>query len=117
AGMLIWAGIGVLVVRQEVGDLHGRFLPLVIWGPAVAALAGVQVVGAVLMLRLRAYPWAATAAILAQIPWSPAWVLGLPFGIWACNVLGRPEVTGGFFGDKRQVGSAPAGAGKLGARV
>jgi hypothetical protein len=77
----------------------------------------VQVVGAALMLRLRAYPWAATAAILAMIPWSPVWVLALPFGIWACNVLGRPEVTGGFFGDKRQVRSAPAGAGKLGARV
>jgi hypothetical protein len=26
-------------------------------------------------------------------------------------------VTGGFFGDKRQAGSGPAGAGKLGARV
>jgi hypothetical protein len=117
AGLLIWAGIGLLHLSQGVGDLQERFLPLVIVGPAVAVLAGAQVVGAALMLRLRAYPWAATAAILAMIPWSPVWVLGLPFGIWACNVLGRPEVTGGFFGDKRQVGSGPAGAGKLGARV
>ena len=44
-------------------------------------------------------------------------VLGLPFGIWACIVLGRPEVTAGFFGEKRQAGSGPAGAGKLGAGV
>jgi hypothetical protein len=117
AGLLIWSGIGLLHVSQEVGDFQDRFLPLVIVGPAVAALAGVQVVGAALMLRLRAYPWAATAAIVAMIPWSPAWLLGLPFGIWACNVLGRPEVTGEFFGDKRQAGSGPAGAGKLGARV
>jgi hypothetical protein len=117
AGLLVWAGIGMLQVSQEVGDLNTRFLPLVIVGPAIAALAGVQVVGAALMLRLRAYPWAAAAAILAMTPWSPAWVLGLPFGIWACIVLGRPEVTGGFFGDKRQAGSGPAGAGKLGARL
>jgi hypothetical protein len=52
-----------------------------------------------------------------MIPWSPAWVLGLPFGIWACNVLGRPEVTGGFYSDKRQADPGPAGAGKLRARV
>jgi hypothetical protein len=117
AGLLIWSGIGLLHVSQELGDFHDRFLPLVIVGPPVAALAGVQVVGAALMLRLRAYPLAATAAILAMIPWSPFWVLGLPFGIWACNVLGRPEVTGGFFGDKRQAGSGLAGAGKLRARV
>jgi hypothetical protein len=117
AGLLIWAGIGMLHVSQELGPFNDRFLPLVILGPMIAALAGVQIVGAALMLRLRAYPWAATAAILAMIPWSPAWVLVLPFGIWACNVLGRPEVTGGFFSDRRQAGSGPAGAGKLGARV
>jgi len=115
AGLLTWAGIGLLLVRQHAGPFTDPFLPLVLVGSPLAA--GVQVVGAALMLRLRAYPWAATAAILALIPLSPVWVLGLPFGIWACNVLGRPEVTEGFFGEKRQAGSGPAGAGKRGARV
>jgi hypothetical protein len=115
ASLLTWAGIGLLIVRHEAGPFNDPFLPLVLVGSAVAA--GVQVVGAALMLRLRAYAWAAAAAILALIPLSPVWVLGLPFGIWACIVLGRPEVTGGFFGDKRQAGFGPAGGRKLGARV
>jgi hypothetical protein len=89
AGLLMWAGIGMWHVSQEGGDLDNDFLPLVIVGPAVAGLAAVQAVGAALMLRLRGYPWAATAAILAMIPWSPAWAFGLPFGIWACIVLRR----------------------------
>jgi hypothetical protein len=104
-------------VSQEGGDLNNEFLRLVLVAPVIAGLAGVQALGAVLMLRLRAYPCAAIAAILAMIPWSPAWAFALPFGIWACVVLGRPEVTGAFFGEERQADPGPAGAGKLGARV
>ena len=62
------------------------------------------------MLRLRGYPWAGAAAILATIPWSPSWVLGLPFGIWAIVVLGKPAVAEAFLGDKRQAESGPAQA-------
>src|SRR5262249_7432669 len=46
--------------------------------------------GAMQMLRLRSYPSALAAGILAVIPWSPAWVLGLPFGIWTLVVLPKP---------------------------
>jgi hypothetical protein len=53
---------------------------------------GLLVTGAVCMLRLRSYALAVTAAFLAVLPWSPAWVLGLPMGIWALVVLRRPEV-------------------------
>jgi hypothetical protein len=35
------------------------------------------------------------------VPWSPAWLLGLPFGIWACIVLGRPEVVEALLHDRR----------------
>jgi hypothetical protein len=62
------------------------------------------------MLRLRGYPWAGAAAILATIPWSPSWLLGLPFGIWAIVVLGKPAVAEAFLGDKRTAESAPAPA-------
>ena len=53
-------------------------------------------------------PWAGAAAIFASIPWSPSWVLGLPFGIWAIIILGKPQVTEAFLGDKRQAESGPA---------
>src|SRR5262249_48554637 len=53
-------------------------------------------IGAVQMMRLRSYPSALAAAILAVIPWSPAWILGLPFGIWALVILAKPEVRAGF---------------------
>jgi hypothetical protein len=92
-----------------------------ILGLAAAAVIGVLscvlMAGAVQMLRLRSYPLAATAAIVAMIPWSPGWLLGLPFGIWACHVLGRPQVTEAFFDDKRPAGSGPPGARQPGARV
>jgi hypothetical protein len=109
-GLLTWVGIDLVDMSQRVGEFDKLFWPLFTFGPLVCGLAGVQIVGALLMLRLRCYPWAATAAILAHVPWSPAWLLGLPFGIWACNVLGKPEVTEVFFGDRRRTGSGPADA-------
>ena len=76
----------------------------------MAMIAAVQIGGAVSMLRLRGYPWAGAAAILATIPWSPSWLLGLPFGIWTIIVLGKPEVAEAFLGDKRQAEPRPAPA-------
>jgi serine/threonine protein kinase len=112
-GLLLWVGIGLVHVIQQWGKFtqslpvftESLLIPVVVVVPVFGGLAGVQMLGAVLMLRLRGYAWAATAAILATIPWSPAWVLSLPFGIWACNVLGRPEVTEAFFSDQRRAGS------------
>src|SRR5258708_18018296 len=63
----------------------------------MASAAVVQTLGALMMRRLRWYPLAATASIVAMIPWSPAFLLSLPFGIWSCIVLGKPEVTEAFF--------------------
>jgi hypothetical protein len=36
------------------------------------------------------------ASILAMIPWYPAWIFGVFFGIWAWRVLRRPEVKAAF---------------------
>jgi hypothetical protein len=63
-----------------------------------------------MLRRLRCYDCAATAAILATIPWSLGWLIGLPFGIRAIIVLGRPEVVEGFLSDTRQAGSGRWGA-------
>jgi tRNA A-37 threonylcarbamoyl transferase component Bud32 len=63
--------------------------------------------GATQMIRLRSYPRAVAATILAMLPWSPAWILGLPFGIWGWVVLRRPEVRAAFINNWPQAGSAP----------
>jgi hypothetical protein len=120
-----WLLIGVTVVglwlQPHPGDYRMSdtlFWPLLIAaGSLIGALASVQIMGAVMLRRLRCYPCAATAAILATVPWSLGWLIGLPFGILAIIVLGRPEVVEGFLSDTRQAGSGPPGARKPGARV
>jgi serine/threonine protein kinase len=70
----------------------------------IVAVSGLMMAGAAMMMRLRTFPLAAMAAILAMVPWSPGWLIGLPFGIWACIVLGRPQVVEGFLSsDDRRV--------------
>ncbi len=79
----------------EMIDFTGRF------GIVMSAIGilfcGVSIAGSVSMLRLRYYPLAFAAAILAMIPGtSPCCVFGLPLGIWGVVVLLRPEVKKGF---------------------
>jgi hypothetical protein len=106
-GLLWWVGFAMWLEQFHRPDFWLLVLTL---GSLLAASAAVQIGGAVKMLRLRGYPWAGASAILATIPWSPSWLLGLPFGIWAIIVLGKPEVAGAFLGDKRQAGPGPAPA-------
>src|SRR5262249_10261852 len=47
----------------------------------IVPLSALMMTGAVLMRRLRGFPLVATAAIAAMVPWSPAWPIGLIFGI------------------------------------
>jgi serine/threonine protein kinase len=85
-------------------------------GVVIAAL--VPLTGAVLMmagaLRMivgrNTYLPCVAAALLAVLPWSPAWLIGLPFGIWALAVLGRPEVMAAFLDKRRGVRSNANGA-------
>jgi hypothetical protein len=121
-GLLWWVGLGVFQVSlwiqrylrdpfwSQAPETRVLFGLLVTLGPLIGALAGLQIVGAIRMRRLRGYPWAGTAAILAMIPWSPGWLIGLPFGIWATHVLGMPEVAEAFFRDQRQADTGPSGA-------
>lgn len=87
----IWAMVNVLKSFDSNGlsfhHLAAAFLALPVAGGAWFVLAG-----AVKMNKCQSYLWAVTAAILALLPWSPAWVFGLPFGIWALVVLSKPEV-------------------------
>lgn len=56
----------------------------------------ILVLGAWMMRRFRAYDLSMMAAVLAMVPWSPAWPLGLGIGIWALVVLRRREVQAAF---------------------
>jgi tRNA A-37 threonylcarbamoyl transferase component Bud32 len=106
-GLVWWVAFALLLLQSQRPDFWLLVLTL---GSLFAGGAAVQIGGAVAMLRLRGYPWAGAAAILATIPWSPIWVLGLPFGTWAIVVLGKPAVAEAFLGDKRQAESGPADA-------
>jgi predicted Ser/Thr protein kinase len=60
-------------------------------------LAGMlMVLGAENMLRLRSYNLAVTGTVLALLPCSPCWIVGLPIGILALAVLNAPEVKAAF---------------------
>jgi hypothetical protein len=60
-------------------------------------LSGIIFWGGTQMKVLRNYPLAMAASILSIIPClSPCCLLGLPLGIWAAIVLGKPEVKAAF---------------------
>jgi serine/threonine protein kinase len=87
----------------------------------VALAVSIMLIGAVRMTQLRSYPLAVAATVLALVPWSPGWLLGLPFGMWAFIVLRRPEVMQAFANQRHGAGAGgpatPTGpvGGKIGA--
>lgn len=71
---------------------------------SVPVLPGfIVVLGAWKMRKLQCYGLAVTACILACIPYSFGFVIGLAMGIWGLVVLTRPEVQAGFERKKRQL--------------
>jgi hypothetical protein len=52
--------------------------------------------GAIKMRQLQNFGLAMAAAILAIVPCSGCYCLGIPFGIWALVVLNKPEVKASF---------------------
>jgi tRNA A-37 threonylcarbamoyl transferase component Bud32 len=101
------AGLALAAVKWH-GEIAGIWLVMMAFaGVLIGAASGVLIAGGLKMRRCRWYPLAATASIAAMIPWSPAWLVGLPFGIWACIVLGRPAVVEAFLSAERGVPLAP----------
>jgi serine/threonine protein kinase len=107
AGTLITVGMLVLwfIVDMHRFGVHHHDTPMKAT-VAVSTLLGLLVValmlaGAARMIVGRnTYLLCVVAAILAVVPWSPAWLIGLPSGIWALVVLGRPEVVAVFLGKR-----------------
>jgi tRNA A-37 threonylcarbamoyl transferase component Bud32 len=54
--------------------------------------AAVLVLGGRRMMQYRSYHFAVLTAMWAMVPWSPFWLFGLAFGIWALTTLRRREV-------------------------
>jgi len=60
-------------------------------------VGGFIIYGLIQMKNLRSRTMAMTAIILNMIPClGSCWCLGLPFGIWALTVMGKPEVKASF---------------------
>jgi serine/threonine protein kinase len=112
-GLVVWGLVGQAVASPPVDwlpDPSAGARAALLW-PSIALaslpivmVSAVLMVGAAKMRRLRGYGLAATAAILAMIPWSPGWLIGLPSGICACVVLGKPGVVEAFMSDDRKAG-------------
>ena len=66
-----------------------------------------MIAGAIQMLRLRSYRLATVACVIAMVPVTIVWLLGLPIGIWALRVLRRPQVQEAF---RRRQEGIPAGS-------
>ncbi len=60
------------------------------------AQSATLIIGGWQMRKLRSYGLAFVASVLAVLPCTFAWVIGLPMGIWALMVLMDPEVKAGF---------------------
>jgi hypothetical protein len=103
--VLVLAGVGFMAAQQQAGAAGQNAQMMAFFrgtgaivGAIVGSLIGIVIaLGAVKMKNLQSYGLAMTASILAMIPCvSPCCLLGLPFGIWAVVVLGRPEVKSAF---------------------
>jgi tRNA A-37 threonylcarbamoyl transferase component Bud32 len=68
---------------------HFLFLLMPLLGVPAAA---VLVIGARRMIQRQSYQFAVLAAMWATVPWSPFWLVGLPFGILALRALRRRDV-------------------------
>jgi serine/threonine protein kinase len=114
--LVCWAVAGLVLAAvnsqstKQISSIW--FVIMALASVPILAVSGVLIVGGITMLRLRWYPLAATAVIVAMIPWSPAWLVSLPFGIWACIALGKPAVAEAFLSAKRGVGLGHAKTGK-----
>jgi hypothetical protein len=97
--------VALLAVSRHSSDAAYYALSL----PALASLAGIPiVVGALKMKRLQSRRFALASSILAMIPrFSPAFLLGVPMGIWSLIVLTDPDVEAAFARGSRNQGERP----------
>jgi predicted Ser/Thr protein kinase len=105
----ITAKPGTLVIREldpSTQSVEARAKPwmLVLVVQTVATVVGVVLIlGGLQMIRLRSYVWAVVACVLAVLPLSAGFMIGIPMGIWALILLYRPDVQEAFAVKKRKL--------------
>jgi hypothetical protein len=87
----------------------GLLMPLVILIAGVMGLlvltgAPLLLIAGMMMLRLRGRKWALFGAVVALLPWSPAWPLGVIVGAWSLWALLRLDGRAAFGGNRGQEG-------------
>jgi len=84
---------------------------LLVCSALLASVTSVFIIpGAARMWQLRSYRLAKVAAVLAMLPLTPHFVIGLPIGIWAFMVLRQPDVVAAFAAMQGQTRSPPPSA-------
>ncbi len=109
ASLVSTVAMAIAIIRalNQAGNADANRLVVIAVSLLVLPCIGLVVAGAVQMLRLRSYRLCLAAALVAVLPWSPAWPLGLAVGIWAVVVLGRRDVMLAFLGEVDRVPPAP----------
>ncbi|MCI0360685.1 MAG: serine/threonine protein kinase, partial [Planctomycetaceae bacterium] len=85
-----------LVVAQDVRYTNVTMAPLALLGIVNLAFSLTVIIGGWRMRQAKSYGLALIAAVLALLPCTFGWFLGLPIGIWALIVLMDPAVKAGF---------------------
>ena len=97
ANFLSLALVLVLYFALEWADTPGKpWMLAVAVMTATTAVGVILIVGAWQMLRLRSYGWVVACSLLALVPLSAGFMLGVPMGIWALFVLNRSDVQQAF---------------------
>jgi hypothetical protein len=68
-------------------------LPFLVFGLFQGA---VLVLGARMLKDLQGYRFVVLSSVVAMLPCSPVFVVGLPVGLWTLAVLTKPEVKAAF---------------------
>ncbi|MGH7968068.1 MAG: protein kinase domain-containing protein, partial [Limisphaerales bacterium] len=111
AGLQLLTSLGLLVfaipaIASEGGGPAGY--AAVGFGATVFLVFGAIVLfGALSMMKLQNYRFSMVASVVAAFA-GPGAILGLPFGVWACVELSRPETRAAFAANRSPTG--PTGA-------
>jgi tRNA A-37 threonylcarbamoyl transferase component Bud32 len=111
--LVVWLFFAVVyvVVTALTGIMIAGALQLWAVGSArrdIGSISGAAIGSALQNAGLSSYRLVLTAVILAMLPLSIHFLIGLPVGLWALWVLTRPEVKAAFARNMRQ-GTGPAG--------
>jgi hypothetical protein len=80
----------------ELGRDSAPFLLASVISVVTSGVYSVVLIGGLRMRSLRSHGAATSGAWVAMFPLSPAFLVGIPVGIWALRVLGDPEVQRAF---------------------